>query len=139
MKNKVEKKEMPPILIRLQEFVDKMNLSIYQINKEAGLCKGLLTNAYTKRQGLTATTLEALLTAYPQLNANWLIVGRGNMLNEEAVQPTQPQQDPCCARQHIENLDVLQQQCVEMLRNIQQMKQKEQADADANLLRSLGL
>lgn len=135
MKTKTDNTEMPPIMIRLQEFIQHMNLSVYQVNRSAGLCQGLLSNAFSKKQGLTTSTLERLLLAFPMLNANWLIAGQGQMLlpettAEEAVSPSTLQN-------HLQNLQTLQDQCVEMLKQIQLMKQKEQADADARLLDSI--
>lgn len=135
MKSKVDNSEMPPIMVRLQQFIEHMNLTVYQVNRNAGLCQGLLTNAFSKKQGLTTSTLERLLLAYPMLNANWLIVGQGDMLlpqgdQEEAMNPSSMQL-------HLQNLQTLQDQCVEMIKQIQTMKQKEQADADARLLNSL--
>lgn len=133
MKTKSDNTEMPAIMVRLQQFADKMSLSIYQLNKDAGLSKGLLTNAFSKKQGLTTSTLEAILNAYPKLNANWLIVGRGEMLLGQ-----ENEADTLSATQlHFKHLDELQQQCVGLIKNIQQMKQKEQADADARLLERL--
>ena len=134
MKTKSTSPDLPPILIRLQQFIDQMQLTVYQVNKEAGLCKGLLINAYTKHQGLTATTLEAILNAYPQLNANWLICGRGEMLN--AVSSDAPGQADA-TQSHLHDLDKLQQDCVSLIKSIQEMKQRAQADADARLLNSL--
>lgn len=135
MKSKVDNSEMPPIMVRLQQFIEHMNLTVYQVNRNAGLCQGLLTNAFSKKQGLTTSTLERLLLAYPMLNANWLIVGQGEMLlpqnsQEETINPSSMQL-------HLQNLQTLQNQCVEMIKQIQTMKQKEQADADARLLNSL--
>ena len=132
---KEESNALPPIMERLQQFIQHMNLSVYQVNRTAGLCQGLLTNAFNKKQGLTTSTLERLLLAYPMLNANWLIIGQGEMIlkteNEEAsVSPTSTQA-------HLDNLQAIQDQCIEMIRQIQQMKQKEQADADARLLESI--
>jgi len=136
MKTKNENTELPILLVRLQQFIDVMHLSVYQVNKEAGLCKGLLLNAFNRKQGLTTSTLEAILMAYPQLNANWLIVGRGEMFNEtKTEQPAQP----TSLEQHIQHLDKLQSQCVELIKTIQQMKKEEQDSADANLLKSLGV
>lgn len=132
---KEESNALPPIMERLQQFIQHMNLSVYQVNRTAGLCQGLLTNAFNKKQGLTTSTLERLLLAYPMLNANWLIIGQGEMIlkteNEEAsVSPTSTQA-------HLDNLQAIQDHCIEMIRQIQQMKQKEQADADARLLDSI--
>lgn len=122
------------MLSRLQQFIEHMGLTPYQVNKEAGLCKGLLINAINKHQGLTTTTLVAILNAYPQLNANWLLCGRGEML---LPAPDAAAPNPDLSRQHLEHLDQLQQQCVALIRTIQDIKQREQADADARLLDSL--
>lgn len=134
MKTKTENTEMPPIMVRLQEFITHMNLSVYQVNRASGLCQGLLSNAFSKKQGLTTSTLERLLLAYPMLNANWLITGQGQMLLEEKKDE---EVSPTSLQAHLQNLQILQDQCVEMIKQIQQMKQKEQADADARLLNSL--
>lgn len=134
MKKKTDNTEMPPIMVRLQEFITYMNLSVYQVNRTSGLCQGLLSNAFSKKQGLTTSTLERLLLAYPMLNANWLITGQGQMLIEEKKTE---EASPTSLQAHLQNLQTLQDQCVEMIRQIQQMKQKEQADADARLLDSL--
>lgn len=134
MKTKNENTELPTMLVRLQEFIDAMHLTVHQVNKEAGFCKGLLRNAYTKKQGLTTSSLEAILLAYPQINANWLLVGRGEMLNESESQQAP---NPTAHEQHIKHLNELQEQCAQMFRTIQQMKQKEQADEDARALANL--
>ena len=133
MKTKKEPTGMPPILARLQRFMDHENLTAYQVNKDSGLCKGLLINAFTNQRGLTTSTLEAILNTYPQLNANWLIVGRGEMLNPEpdAAVP------PSVTEKHIQDLDELQKQCIELVKTIQQMKNKTQEDANARLIDNL--
>lgn len=135
MKTKTDNTEMPPIMIRLQEFIQHMNLSVYQVNRSAGLCQGLLSNAFSKKQGLTTSTLERLLLAFPMLNANWLIAGQGQMLLPETT--AEETVSPSTLQNHLQNLQTLQDQCVEMLKQIQLMKQKEQADADARLLDSI--
>ena len=133
MKTKKETTETPPILVRLQQFMDHEKLTAYQVNKDSGLCKGLLINAFTNQRGLTTSTLEAILNAYPRLNANWLIVGRDEMLNPEpdAAVP------PSVTEKHIQNLDELQKHCVEMIKAIHQMKKKEQEEADNRLIDNL--
>ena len=133
MKTKKEPTGMPPILARLQQFMDHENLTSYQVNKDSGLCKGLLINAFTNQRGLTTSTLEAILNTYPQLNANWLIVGRGEMLNPEpdAAVPLS------ATEQHTRHLEELKKQCLEMIKSIQQMKIEEQKSADDRLIGSL--
>jgi len=135
MKSKVENTDMPPIMVRLQEFIQHMNLSVYQVNRVSGLCQGLLSNAFSKKQGLTTSTLEKLLIAYPMLNANWLITGQGTMLLAEEKQTEEI--DTSSIQTHLSHLQQLQDQCIQMVKQIQQMKQKEQAEADAHLLNSI--
>lgn len=135
MAKKTDNVEMPPIMVRLQEFIEHMGLTVYQVNRASGLCQGLLSNAFGKKQGLTTSTLERLLIAYPMLNANWLITGQGQMLLTEGNETEAP--SPTTTQQHLQHLQSLQDQCVEMIKQIQQMKQQEQADADARLLKSL--
>ena len=133
MKTKKESTGMPPILARRQQFIEHEKLTAYQVNKDSGLCKGLLINAFTNQRGLTTSTLEAILNAYPQLNANWLIVGRGEMLNPEpdAAVPLSVTQ------KHIQDLEELKKHCVEMIKSIQQMEIEEQKSADDRLIGSL--
>ena len=133
MKTKKESTGTPPILARLQQFMEHEKLTAYQVNKDSGLCKGLLIKAFTNQRGLTTSTLEAILNAYPQLNANWLIVGRGEMLNPEpdAAVP------PSVTKKHIQDLDELQKQCIDLVKTIQQMKNKTQEDANARLIDNL--
>lgn len=133
MKTKKESTGTPPILARLQQFMEHETLTAYQVNKDSGLCKGLLINAFTNQRGLTTSTLEAILNAYPQLNANWLIVGRGEMLNPEpdAAVPLSVTQ------KHIQDLEELKKHCVEMIKSIQQMEIEEQKSADDRLIGSL--
>lgn len=132
---KQTEKEMPGILKRLLLFMDHQGLTAYQINKEAGLTKGLITNALSKKLGLTTGTLEALLNAYPQLNANWLLVGRGNMLMDEVEGEKEAAKK--LTAEHLEDLQHLQDQCVEMVRQIQQMKQREQTRQENQLLEEI--
>lgn len=132
MKENADTKPYPAILQRLQRFMDHMGLSAYQINKDAGLAKGLITNALSKGLGLTSGTLEALLNTYPQLDANWLITGRGEMLITKATGDTHQ-----TSKQHLQDLQQLQDTCVELVRQIQAMKQRQEAEQADLLLQQL--
>lgn len=134
------KKELSDILKRLQLFMDHEGLSAYQINKDAGLTKGLITKAFGNGLGLTSGTLEALLRTYPQLNANWLIVGRGPMLMPAEASPAPqsvPSSDTKAVHEHIADLEQIQNQCVQLVKQIQLMKQHAQSLADDQLLSHL--
>lgn len=65
---------------RLQLFMQHEGVTAFQMNKEAGLSRTLLIKAIEKHQGLNTATIEKIVKRYPNLNVDWLIAGRGNML-----------------------------------------------------------
>ena len=65
---------------RLQLFMQHEGVTAFQMNKEAGLTRTLPIKAIEKHQGLNTATIEKIVRRYPNLNADWLITGRGNML-----------------------------------------------------------
>ena len=68
---------------RLQLFLDSQDVNAYRVNKQAGLSKGLLTKALQGRKGLSSQSLEQILLACPELDADWLMTGRGEMIRSE--------------------------------------------------------
>lgn len=65
---------------RLKLFVQHEGVSVFQMNQAAGLSRTLLSKAIDKHQGLSSATLEKLAKTYPNLNIDWLVTGRGEML-----------------------------------------------------------
>lgn len=75
---------------RLQLFLDSQDVNAYRVNKQAGLSKGLLTKALQGRKGLSSQSLEQILLAYPELDADWLMTGRGEMIRNEKPEVKTP-------------------------------------------------
>lgn len=77
---------------RLQQFMDYKGLNANKITVNAGLSVGLIGKAKNGVKGLNAASIEKILYAYPDLDANWLLTGRGEMLKamreERVVEPT---------------------------------------------------
>lgn len=65
---------------RLQLFMQHEGVTAFQMNKEAGLSRTLLIKAIEKHQGLNTATIEKIVKRYPNINVDWLVTGRGNML-----------------------------------------------------------
>lgn len=65
---------------RLQIFMQHEGVSAFQMNKAAGLSRTLLAKAIEKHQGLNTATIEKIVKTYPNLNVDWLVTGRGEML-----------------------------------------------------------
>lgn len=54
-----------------------------KITVKAGLSNGLLGNAFKTGRGLNSESIEKILNAYPEINAEWLLTGKGEMLKKE--------------------------------------------------------
>ena len=63
---------------RLIEFMRAKNLSQKKFERIAGLSNGYINSL---RQAPTATKLQSILSAFPDLNQQWLLAGEGVMLN----------------------------------------------------------
>ncbi len=74
---------------RFLSIVDKIGLSDAKIaNSVEGLDKTLMSHIRTGRQGASINVLSSLCEAYPQVNANYILTGKGNMFlnNEEKME-----------------------------------------------------
>lgn len=65
---------------RLVLFMQHEGVTTFQMNKAAGLSRTLLAKAIDNHQGLSSSTIEKISHTYPNLNIDWLITGRGEML-----------------------------------------------------------
>lgn len=75
---------------RLQAFFDYEGLNDNQITVSAGLSVGLINRTRKDRSGMNPGNLTKILNAYPQLSADWLLTGKGNMIKSEYDQQPHP-------------------------------------------------
>lgn len=80
---------------RLQLFMQHEGVTAFQMNQAAGLSRTLLSKAIENHQGLNTATIEKIVKKYPNLNVDWLVTGRGEMLiNSEAPKLPQTRNTP---------------------------------------------
>lgn len=65
---------------RLQCFMTTKGINDNKLTIDAGLSVGLLGKARKTGKSMTSTSIEKILLAYPDLNAEWLLTGRGEMI-----------------------------------------------------------
>ena len=75
------------VVQRLQQFIEIKGISKYRFYQETGLSNGALD----KGENLGSDKCEKILYVYPELNAEWLLTGRGSMLKGESITPQEPQ------------------------------------------------
>ena len=65
---------------RLIEFLRYLGIGQDKFAKNVGLSRGYVNNI---TDNVTMKTIDKILKAYPELNKNWLLTGKGEMLNED--------------------------------------------------------
>ena len=68
---------------RLKEYLDSRGISNSRAEKDCGFSNGLISNAYKTKTAMGSDKIEKILTAYPELSAEWLLRGTGSMLITE--------------------------------------------------------
>lgn len=66
---------------RLQQFIEFKRISKYRFYQDSGLSNGSLD----KGENIGSDKCEKIIYAYPDLNPDWLLTGRGSMLKSESV------------------------------------------------------
>ena len=70
---------------RLDKFLKFKGLNDHQITVQAGLSIGVIGRQRKTGRALAVANIAKILYAYPELNADWLITGRGEMLTTVAT------------------------------------------------------
>lgn len=73
--------DAPAIKARLVEFLKFKKIKMAQLEKKAGLANAYLRNS---NGAIGATKLRDILQVCPDLDANWLLTGVGEMLKKDA-------------------------------------------------------
>lgn len=88
---------MDNILSRLHKFMSVCDLNNNKTTVQAGLSNGLLGNAFKSGKGLNSDSIEKILLAYTNLNAEWLLTGKGEML--KSIEKKMEQEDELTIRE----------------------------------------
>lgn len=67
------------VLQRVNEFISKSGLSITSLSKTFGIVQTTLNRQIKGETQLSASTIEAILTNYPNISAEWIMRGEGAM------------------------------------------------------------
>ena len=74
---------------RLDMFMKYRGLNDNKISVTAGISNGLIGKG-RKRGGISQENISKLIAAYPELNANWLLTGQGDMLRGQSAPEVAP-------------------------------------------------
>lgn len=72
---------------RLELFMAAGKINNNQLTDRAGLSNGLVGKSRKNRSAMNSDSIEQILLSFPELNASWLMTGRGEMLITEENKP----------------------------------------------------
>lgn len=72
---------METIVSRIQQIIDNERISTASLEKQIGASRGVLSRAFKQGTDIQAKWLQEIHNAYPQYSAEWLLTGKGEMLN----------------------------------------------------------
>jgi len=75
---------------RLDKYMNINNLNDNKITVQAGLPVGALGKQRRGSRGLSVQSIAKILHTYPDLNAEWLITGDGEMIKVRVDEPSDP-------------------------------------------------
>jgi len=69
------------VSIRLGEYIQAKGYSYYAFENSVNAGRGSISKAVKEGKSIGSNMLEKILSVYPDLNAEWLLTGQGEMLN----------------------------------------------------------
>lgn len=96
---------------RLLEFIEYLGIKKNAFEQTIGMSNGFVNNTNDR---MTKRSLDAIRSAYPQLNTDWLISGRGDMLRSEVPASTNPNSEVMALLQRIDRLIEMHEKEIEI-------------------------
>ena len=68
--------------IRIQKIINKHNFSLSAFAKEIGVSRSAISHILTGRNNPSVEVLQKILKRFPNLSADWLLLGNGDMYSQ---------------------------------------------------------
>lgn len=72
---------------RLELFINSLGVSVNAFEVAVGASNGLIRKAIANKTEINSKSITRIADKYPQLNINWLLTGKGNMIEQAEVTP----------------------------------------------------
>lgn len=83
---------------RLKEIIDYYNLNTHQFEVKINASESTIRKALVGKNSISTDTLLKISDTFPEINLDWLITGKGEMLRHEApTATTEPRNDTLAA------------------------------------------
>lgn len=78
---------------RLDTFIKHLNKSHYAFETSIGVSKGAVRKPIVNNKTIGVDIMEKIISIYPELNIDWLVTGRGEMLLKSSTFPSHPNEN----------------------------------------------
>lgn len=73
---------------RLKQIIDYYNITTNNFSQKIGVSEGAIRKAMTQNTTLRSDTLDKISQNFADINIDWLVTGRGEMLRNDQPQTT---------------------------------------------------
>lgn len=73
---------MPDISTRIDAFIKSRNMSVRSFEMKISASNGLIGRSISKNTDIGASWLAKIMAAFPEINSEWLLTGKGDMLKK---------------------------------------------------------
>ena len=101
---------MSDTLKRIKQFIDYKGLNVRTFEITVGFSNGAFASQLKNHRTIGVDKLENILNTYPEINANWLLTGKGQMLLGKPDIIKEPQSDYKLSETEKELIQVLKDQ-----------------------------
>lgn len=75
------------LINRISAFIAYKNISEREFTRSLNFTSNILTLARKNKGGIGSDKLIKIYSTYPELNSDWLLLGKGEMLKKESTEP----------------------------------------------------
>nr|WP_320037146.1 hypothetical protein [uncultured Bacteroides sp.] len=72
------------VIERIYQLIDKMDLNVSEFSDSVEVSNGYFAKQKTGKGNVGSQIIEKIVSIYPQVNADWLISGRGKMFHNDS-------------------------------------------------------
>lgn len=72
------------LAIRLKHFIEYKGVSINKFSESVGASNSYFNKVFSNNTSIGSDRIERILNVYPELSSDWLIMGKGAMINKNA-------------------------------------------------------
>lgn len=76
-------KQNYPINDRFLQVIDHYGYTAYRLSKESDISQSQIAHIKNHRNKVSDNVIDELLKVFPEVNRDWLLIGKGNMLNSQ--------------------------------------------------------